>query len=88
MHDVTLMQHNRKVNINIMLCFNLYEIDEYMERLDISQNEIARMAGIDPRNMSARKEAGNMVAELCGGNVLLMPKRVADEFKRKSGYSG
>jgi predicted transcriptional regulator len=71
-----------------MICFNLYDIDEYMERLNISQNELARKVGIDPRNMTARKDAGNVVAELCGGNTVLMPKRVADELKRKSGYAG
>ena len=71
-----------------MIYLSLYTIEEYMARTCISAAELARRVDLDPRNMTARKNAGNYIAELCGGNVVMLPKRVADDLKAKTGYSG
>ena len=71
-----------------MIYLSIYTIEEYLERHCISAAELARRVDLDPRNMDARKKSKNHIAELCGGHAVMLPKRVADDLRRKSGHYG
>lgn len=57
-----------------------YSIDQYIKLKGISQNELGRLCGIEPRNMTARKTAGSFIA-VSGGKPYLMPKKFKGMFE-------
>lgn len=67
-----------QVNINLMIKMNIYAISEYRDKLGISQNEVGRLSGNHPSNMSRLNEAGKCVAENAKGQIKLIDKDLAD----------
>jgi hypothetical protein len=61
-----------------MIKMNVYTICEYRKMQGISQNEVGRLSGNHPSNMSRLNDAGKCVAENAKGKIKLIDKDLAD----------